>query len=86
MLRSPRLLTLAAAFVAAAAMPAAQAQQRLSLAERVDRLEQQAAQGGGDNAVDMVNRISALQQQVQELQGQVEELRHALDQAQQRSK
>ncbi|MBN8726580.1 MAG: tol-pal system protein YbgF [Xanthomonadales bacterium] len=76
----------AAALVAAVAMPAAQAQQRLSLAERVDRLEQQAAQGGGDSAVDMVNRISALQQQVQDLQGQVEELRHALDQAQQRSK
>jgi len=87
MVRNPGFPILAAtAVVVAMAMPVAQAQQRLSLAERVDRLEQQAAQGGGENAVEMVNRISALQQQVQELQGQVEELRHALDQAQQRSR
>jgi len=61
------------------------AQQRLSLAERVERLEQQAnGQGGG--AVDLVNQIQALQSQVQSLQGQVEELKHALDEAKQRNK
>jgi tol-pal system protein YbgF len=79
----------AAAFTAAVAMFAAPAgaQQRLSLAERVDRLEQQAnGQGGGGNAVELVNQISALQQQVQSLQGQVEELKHALDDAKQRNK
>lgn len=74
-----------AAILAAVVAPSAPAQ-RLSLAERVDRLEQQAAQNGGNNAVDMVNQLSALQAQVQSLQGQVEELRHAVDQAQQRSK
>ncbi|MGN6519822.1 MAG: tol-pal system protein YbgF [Dokdonella sp.] len=61
------------------------AQQRLSLAARVERLEQQAnGQGGG--AVDLVNQIQALQSQVQSLQGQVEELKHALDEAKQRDK
>ncbi|GAA0713882.1 tol-pal system protein YbgF [Dokdonella soli] len=61
--------------------------QRLSLAERVDRLEQQASpQNGHGNAVDLVNQISALQSQVQSLQGQVEELKHALDEAKQRNK
>ncbi len=77
--------TALAALAFAATMPAAQAQ-RLSLAERVDRLEQQAAQGGGSSAVELVNRISALESQVQLLQGQVEELRHALEQAQQRNR
>ncbi|MFC4819387.1 tol-pal system protein YbgF [Dokdonella ginsengisoli] len=65
--------------------PRAEAQ-RLSLAERVDRLEQQAGGQSGGNAVDLVNQIQALQSQVQSLQGQVEELKHALDQAKQRSK
>jgi len=73
------------AAVAVSAMPAG-AQQRLSLAERVDRLEQQMGGQGGGNAVELVNQISALQQQVQTLQGQVEELKHALDEARQRNK
>jgi len=80
----------AAALMAAvvAFAPSAHAQaQRLSLAERVDRLEQQQsnAQGSG-GAVDLVNQINALQSQVQSLQGQVEELKHALDEGKQRSK
>lgn len=76
-----------AALVAAvvACAPAAQAQ-RLSLAERVDRLEQQAQPGQPGGAVDLVNQISSLQSQVQMLQGKVEELQHALDQATQRSR
>ena len=61
------------------------AQQRLSLAERIERLEQQ-ANGQGNGAVDLVNQNQALQSQVQSLQGQVEELKHALDEARQRSK
>lgn len=74
-----------AALVAATAFaPAAQGQQRLSLAERVDRLEQQSAAGSG--AVETVNRVQALQTAVQELQGQVEELRHALEQARQQAR
>lgn len=78
----------AAALMAAAVLFAAPADaQRLSLAERVDRLEQQASgQGGSGNPVDLVNQIQALQSQVQSLQGQVEELKHALEQSKQRSK
>jgi tol-pal system protein YbgF len=77
--------TMAAALAAAAvALPASA--QRLSLAERVERLEQQQANGQGGNAVELVNQINALQSQVQSLQGQVEELKHQLDEAKQRSK
>ena len=79
----------AAALVAAVVVCAtpARAQQRLSLGERVDRLEQQASsQNSKGNAVDLVNQISELQSQVQSLQGQVEELKHALDESKQRSK
>jgi tol-pal system protein YbgF len=79
----------AAALVAAVVVFAvpSHAQQRLSLAERVERLEQQQSGGqSGGNAVDLVNQISALQSQVQSLQGQVEELKHALDESKQRSK
>lgn len=76
------LVTAAILAIAAVAVPA-QAQ-RLSLAERVDRLEQQQSSGG--NAVELVNQISALQSQVQTLQGQVEELKHQLDEAKQRNK
>jgi tol-pal system protein YbgF len=74
----------AAALVAAVVVFASpsHAQQRLSLAERVERLEQQQSGGqGGGNAVDLVNQISALQSQVQSLQGQVEELKHTLEQS-----
>ena len=78
-------LTMAALLASAVvALPASA--QRLSLAERVERLEQQQAGGQGGNAVDLVNQINALQQQVQNLQGQVEELKHQLDEARQRSK
>ncbi len=77
----------AAALVAAAvAVVPAQAQQRLSLSERVQRLEQQSSGGGAQGSVDLVNQIQGLQSQVQTLQGQVEELRHQLGEAQQRAK
>jgi tol-pal system protein YbgF len=75
---------LAAAVLAIAAVAVPAEAQRLSLAERVDRLEQQQSSGG--NAVELVNQISALQSQVQALQGQVEELKHQLDEAKQRNK
>jgi tol-pal system protein YbgF len=76
-----------AAFMAAVVVFAGpvRAQQRLSLSERIERLEQQ-ANGQGNGAVDLVNQNQALQSQVQSLQGQVEELKHALDEARQRSK
>jgi len=78
-------LTMAALLASAVvALPASA--QRLSLAERVERLEQQQAGGQGGNAVDLVNQNQALQAEVQQLQGQVEELKHQLDEAKQRNK
>ena len=78
-------LLAAAVFMTAAVATPAMAQ-RLSLAERVDRLEQQQAGGQGNGAVDLVNQIQQLQSQVQQLQGQVEELKHQLDESKQRGK
>ncbi len=79
-------LTLAAAVFTTAAVFAGPARaDRLSLSERVERLEQQNS-GGSQGSVDLVNQIQALQSQVQALQGQVEELRHQLGEAQQRAK
>lgn len=77
--------SIAAAVVMTAAVFAVPAHaDRLSLSERVQRLEQQAS--GGQGSVDLVNQNQALQSQVQALQGQVEELRHQLGEAQQRAK
>ena len=79
-----------AATLAVAAMSVAapaSAQERLSLAERVARLEQQANGGGSaQSRIDTVNQIQSLQTQVQELLGQVEELKHQLGEARQRAK
>lgn len=88
MTRVPSRAIATAALVAAVVASVAPAHaQRLSLAERVDRLEQQAQPGGQPGgAVDLVNQISSLQSQVQTLQGKVEELQHALDQASQRNR
>lgn len=88
MTRVPSRAIATAALVAAVVASVAPAHaQRLSLAERVDRLEQQAQPGGQPGgAVDLVNQISSLQSQVQALQGKVEELQHALDQASQRNR
>jgi len=57
---------------------------RLSLADRVARLEQQAQASQGN--VGVVNQVSDLQQQVQQLQGQIEELQHQNQQLQDTSK
>lgn len=65
---------LAAALVAAAFASAAQAQGRLSLSERVARLEQQAqGQGQAQTTVELLNRINELQVEVQTLRGLVEQ-------------
>ena len=77
----------AAALLAAVVFcPPAHAQ-RLSLAERVAKLEQDAQGRNGAQAnIELVNQINALQAQVQTLQGQIEELRHQLDESRSRSK
>ncbi|WP_425598813.1 tol-pal system protein YbgF [Tahibacter aquaticus] len=76
-------ITVAAALAAATvSMPVAA--ERLSLAERVAALEAQAQAGKGN--VDMVNQIQALQTEVQQLNGLVEQLRHQLDETKERNK
>jgi tol-pal system protein YbgF len=77
----------AALLLLAAGMLPVQAQ-RLSLSERVTRLEQaqqkqDSGQGGGTV---LVNQVQALQSQVQQLQGQVEELQHEIQQLKQSGK
>lgn len=81
---SSKFVATAVFATAVALISPVQAQQRLSLAERVDRLEQSGRSGSG--SVDLVNQIQGLQTQVQELQGQVEELKHQLGEAQRRNK
>lgn len=58
---------------------------RLSLADRVSRLEQQ-AQAQNQGGVGMVNQVQQLQAQVQQLQGQIEELQHQLQELQDKNK
>ena len=77
----------AAALLAAVAFSVPAQAQRMSLAERVTKLEQdQAGQNGAQANIDLVNQINALQSQVQTLQGQIEELRHQVDEAKSRNK
>ncbi|PMQ07305.1 Outer membrane protein assembly factor BamD [Dyella sp. AD56] len=56
---------------------------RLSLADRVSRLEQQAQ---NQNGTTLVNQVQALQSQVQQMQGQIEELQHQLQEANDKNK
>jgi len=84
--RSLKAICAAALWAAVAFSVPAQAQ-RLSLAERVTKLEQeQAGQNGAQGNIDLVNQINALQAQVQTLQGQIEELRHQVDETKSRNK
>ncbi|MGE5168184.1 MAG: tol-pal system protein YbgF [Deltaproteobacteria bacterium] len=77
-LRSLQAIPVAALVAATVfAMPAYA--QRLSLAERVAKLEQEQGQGGAQANIQLVNQINALQSQLQNLQGQIEELRHQVD-------
>lgn len=72
-LRSVKLATLAAALVAAASAYG----QRVSLAERVSRLETQVtAQNNAQANIETLNRIHALQQEVTLLRGLVEQLQN----------
>ena len=66
-----RVLGAAAVLAAASSMPAFAQEGRLSLSERMARLEQQAQ--GGQQTVELLNRITELQAEVQSLRGQVEE-------------
>jgi tol-pal system protein YbgF len=80
-------LGMAGAFASAMlfAAPLLAQNSRLSLADRVSRLEQQ-AQSQNQGGTGMVNQVQQLQSQVQQLQGQLEELQHQLQQLQDTNK
>jgi tol-pal system protein YbgF len=61
-------------------LPAIAQDTRLSLADRVARLEQQSQAQAGTTT--LVNQVNDLQQQVSQLQGQIEELQHQNQQLQ----
>lgn len=67
------------------AFPAFAQDSRLSLADRVARLEQQ-TQNRDQSGTGMVNQMQQLQAQVQQLQGQIEELQHQLQELQDKGK
>ena len=73
-----RSVLLALAFYAAAAPAFAQ---RVSLADRVARLEQQAANNQGN--VDLLNQVTQLRSEVQALRAQIEELQQQNEQLKQ---
>lgn len=79
---SARVVLAAAALLAAAAVFA---QARPSLADRVARLEQSQAQAGSQN-VELLNRITELQSEVQALRDQIETQAHTLQQLAERNR
>jgi tol-pal system protein YbgF len=86
--RTPTAWFIAAALAAAAccADPAA-AQGRLSLSERVSRLEaQMQGQGSGQSTVELLNRINELQAEVQSLRGLVEQQAYEIENMKKRSR
>jgi tol-pal system protein YbgF len=80
-------LNMAGAFASAMlfAFPAFAQDSRLSLADRVTQLEQQ-AQNKDQGGIGMVNQMQQLQAQVQQLQGQIEELQHSQQQLDDKNK
>ncbi|HVB84154.1 MAG TPA: YbgF trimerization domain-containing protein, partial [Rhodanobacteraceae bacterium] len=71
--------------MAAVGVPAVQAQERASLADRVTALEQQQARAN-DGTLSLLNRLQNLEQQVRNLQGQIEQLQHQQQESDQRQK
>jgi tol-pal system protein YbgF len=70
--RSLLSVALAASFVLATASDVSAQSGRLSLSERIAKLESQSQGQGGQSMVDLLNRISELQSEVQSLRGLVE--------------
>jgi len=70
---------------ACVASPVLAQDSRLSLADRVALLEQQ-AQNKDQSGIGMVNQMQQLQAQVQQLQGQIEELQHNLQEQNDKNK
>ncbi len=67
------------------ALPVFAQDSRLSLADRVTRLEQQ-AQNKDQGGTGMVNQLQELQSQLRQMQGQIEELQHHLQQLDDKNK
>jgi tol-pal system protein YbgF len=67
------------------ALPVCAQDSRLSLADRVAALEQQ-AQNKDQSGIGMVNQMQQLQSQVQQLQGQIEELQHHVQELEDKNK
>ena len=78
-------IVVAGALWAAAPMPV-EAQQRASLAERVAALEAQNTRGASEANLDLVNRVTQLQSEVQALRGLVEEQQAEIAQLRERSR
>jgi len=76
---------LASAMLFAVPALAQDSDSRLSLADRVARLEQQ-AQSQNQGGIGMVNQVQQLQAQLQQQQGQIEELQHQLQELQDKGK
>ena len=66
-------------------LPASAQDSRLSLADRVALLEQQ-AQNKDQSAAQLVNQLQQMQSQMRDMQGQIEELQHQLQLLQDKSK
>jgi len=66
-------------------LPASAQDSRLSLADRVSLLEQQ-AQNKNQSSAEMVNQLQQMQSQLRDMQGQIEDLQHQLQQLQDKSK
>jgi tol-pal system protein YbgF len=81
------LRTLSIAMVMMFATNSAVAQQRLSLADRVAKLEQQAQPQGQSQAnVELLNKMNTLQSEIQALRAQVEELQNENTQLKERNR
>lgn len=79
------VLALTAAMAAVSVAPARAQGGRLSLAERVQRLESQ-AQGGGQNTVELLNRITELQAENGVLRGLVEQQNFEIEELKKRQR
>lgn len=60
--------------------------QKLSIQERLTKLERAAGQGGNGGAADLVLQVQQLQQQIAQLQGTIEEQNHQINQLKERQK
>ncbi|AVP99810.1 tol-pal system protein YbgF [Ahniella affigens] len=80
------LLATLVVFSLSIAMPEASAQGRLSLSERVAKLEADAAKDNNQASIDLLNRLNELQAEVQTLRGMVEQQAFQLEELKNRNR